>query len=59
MNAVSKTYVSFIHNFHKFMSFWCLGYPAPGPHIRPSPPAPGPPKIFNQLNLLLLKVQSL
>ena len=25
----------------------------------PRPPVPGPPKILNQLNLLLLKVQSL
>ena len=34
----------------------CLGYPAPGPHIRPSAlgPGPRPHKSFNQLNLLLV-----
>ena len=32
----------------------CLGYLAPGPHIRP--PAPGHHKSFNQLNLFLFKV---
>ena len=35
----------------------CLGYPAPGSYIRPS--APGLNKSFNQLSLLLVKVQSL
>ena len=44
-----------IYTYHYFIG--CLGYPDPGPHIRPSDP--GSQKIFNQLNLLLLKVQSL
>ena len=35
----------------------CLSYPAASPHIRTS--VPGPHKIFNQLNLPLLIVQSL
>ena len=36
---------------------WVIRPPAPGPHIRRS--APDPHKIFNKLNLLLIKVQSL
>ena len=45
---------SWVSNCH-IDNLGCLGYPAPG--FRPSYPALGPHKNFNQLNLFLVKVQ--
>ena len=38
---------------------WVIHPPAPGRHILPSAPNPRPHESFNQLNLFLVKFQSL
>ena len=48
----------FLRNFN-LEGVWLIGTPVPGPLIRASTSGPLPHTSFNQLNLLLVKIQSL
>ena len=60
INSNVKSHLLTFHNFssdNQYISNEVFGLSGPDSHIRPS--ATGPLKMFNQLNLLLFKVQSL